>query len=255
MGIVFQTNRALVRDYAEETAVIKDILIEPGRPESQVKLAPLSSLEVDRILRKLDTLCMQVKSPAIATMLAEETQAILVAVRLCKVETHESFMGILSAGSNLDIAWLRAIHVGSSLMNSVGTASCGVCQQANCTDTWLFSHTAATEINLIPSQTMQEEACVIHLGAINPIDVPKLDAIRVDIAGIPTPAQSLEYRLRKTFEEHETPLVRFEKPVIIGPEKRQLIRVYPYLTGNDKTQLISLIIARAEDLLLTVTSA
>jgi len=253
MGIAYQTNKSLVRDYTEETAVIRDVLIEPGRPECSVKLAPLTALEADRILKKLDTLAMQALSPAIATILAEEAEPILVAVRMVKTETKEAFMGVLSAGSNLDICWLRAIHVGSGIMNSAGTANCGVCQQANCTRTWLFAYVAGTEINLVPSQTMAEEAAVIHFGVYDPIDVPKLESIRFDIAGIPTPAQSIELRIRKAFGENETALARFEKPVIVGPEKRQLIRVYPYASGDDRAQLISLLITKAEDLTLTVT--
>lgn len=251
MGIVYQTNKGLIKDYPSETAVISDIVIEPGRPSAAVQLAELSTAEVDKILMKLDTLAMQLAFPAVATILAEEAQSVLVAVRMCKVETHEAFMGVLGVGSNLDMCWLRAVNVGAALMNSAGTAACGPWAQASgVTEPWLFNHAAVGVANFIPTQTMAEEATVIHFGTIDPIEVPKLDSIMFTLAGIPSPAQSLEYRIRKQFGTNQEPIVRFEKPIIVGPEKRQLIQCHVHTIGDDKTQLLSLLIGEVEDLLL-----
>lgn len=256
MGIVFSANRALVANYQEETATIRDILIEPGRPEASVKLAPLTSVEVDKILKKLDSLVMQLANPAIATIVAEEVQAILVAIRMCKTETKEDFMGLLSAGSNLDICWLRPMHIGSSLLATSGSNK-GLYAGTNAAVlTWLHNFTATTETDMVPEQTMKEEAVVIHLGAVNPIEDPKLESIKFYLAGIPTPAQSCEFRgIRKSFGSQDVPIVRFEKPIIVGPEKKQQIKVKPYVTGNDKCQLLSLLITKSEDMLLTIVSA
>jgi len=251
MGIVYSANRALVANYIEETATIRDILIEPGRPEASVKLAPLTSLEVDRIIKKLDTLVMQLASPAIATIVAEEIQAILVAIRMCKTETKEDFMGLLSAGSNLDICWLRPEHIGSSLLSTGGTSSTGLyAGTGGEVLTWLHNFTAITATDIVPSQIMKEECTLIHLGAINPIEDPKVESIMFYLAGIPTPAQSLEFRVRKSFGTYDIPIVRFEKPIIIGPEKTQRIAIKPFVTGNDRCQLISLLVAKSEDMVL-----
>lgn len=251
MGIVFQTNRALVKDYAEETAVIRDILIEPGREQSQVKLAPMSSLECDRLLKKLDTLAMQTMDTSVATILAEEAQSILVLVRVVKTETKESFMGILGSGSNLDIGWLRAQTVGSVITR--GTAAAGALGLwgggGGAIDTWLHTVAAAGAAETIfPSQTMLEEAGLIHLGVIDPIEVPKIDAIMFTIAGIPTPAQSLNLQVRKAFGTNITPIVRFEKPVLVGPEKTQKIDTFTFAAGDTRLQLLTLVVAQAEKL-------
>lgn len=252
MGIVFQTNKALVRDYGEETAVIRDILIEPGREQSQVKLAALSSLESDRLLRKLDTLAMQTMDPSIATMLAEEAQAIMVLVRVVKTETKESFMGVLGSGSNLDIAWLRAQHIGSVLTRGTAAAdNLGIWSQvpfAVGAETWLHTVTPNAAEIYWPTQTMREEAGVIHLGVIDPIEVPKIDSITFTIAGIPSSAQSLNLQVRKQFGTNQSPIVRFEKPVLIGPEKTQMITVFPFTAGDTRLQLLSLIVAQAQQL-------
>lgn len=99
---------------------------------------------------------------------------------------------------------------------------------------------------------MVEEAAVIHLGAIDPVEVPKLESIRFTLAGIPAPAQSLPFNIRQGFANYSLPFVRFEKPVIVGPEATQLIDVYPNLSGDSKLQLLSLVIAKAQILTLTL---
>lgn len=252
MGIVFQTNAGLVRDYREETATIRDILIEPGREQSQVKLAAFSALECDRLLKKLDILALQTMEPSVATMLAEEVEAIMVLVRIVKTETKESFMGILGSGSNLDIGWLRAQTIGSTITRgTAGADNLGIWSLvpfAAAAETWLHTVTPNAAEIYWPTQTMAEEAGVIHLGAIDPIAIPKIDSILFTIAGIPTPAQSANLQVRRSFDENMVPLVRWEKPVLIGPEKTQLITVFPFTAGDTRFQLLSLVVAQAEKL-------
>ena len=46
---------------------------------------------------------------------------------------------------------------------------------------------------------MAEHAGLIYLRFIDPIEVPKLEAVRYTLAGIPSPAQSLAFRIRQSF--------------------------------------------------------
>jgi len=251
MGIVYQGNKGLIKSFVEETVKYKNALIEPGKTEAEVKLAPLSSGEVERILLKLDMLAMEKACPPVAIMIAEEAESILTLIRMVKVESKAEFAGILGAGSNLDIAWLRARDVGGALLNPAATANKGLYGgTSGGVYTWLQSFTANTSDDLIPDQIMAEEAGVIHLGAIDPVEVPKLNAILFTLAGIPTPAQSLPFNIRQSFGSETLPFVRFEKPIIVGPEKRQRIDVMPNITGDSKFQLMSLLVAKAEDLTL-----
>ena len=251
MGIIYQTNKSLVRDYSEETAVIRDILIEPGREQSQVKLGPLSSMEADTILHKLDTLAMQTMVPAVATILAEEAQAVIVAVRMVKEESKEGFMGILGSGANLDMVWLRALHVGGPILNPAGTASKGLyAGTSGAVETWLNTTVQGTSLNIIPSQVMAEEGALIYFGGIDPIEVPKIEAIRFTISGIPTDTQPAAFNFRHAFGTNMTPLFRLEKPVLIGPERTQQVDIHPHISGDDKFQFIALVIAKAENLTL-----
>jgi hypothetical protein len=251
MGLIYQSNKGLVTSFKEETTKWSKALIEPGKGEAEVKLAPLTSEEVNAILLKLDILASEKANPAIAAMIAEEMESILIAIRMVKSETKASFAGILGAGSNLDIKWLRPKDVGGSLLNSAGTSSKGLYSgTSGGVYTWLNSFTANTSDDLIPSQTMAEEAAVIHMGAIDPVEVPKIESIKFTLAGIASPAQSTPFNIRKTLGTEDLPVVRFEKPVIVGPEKTQAIDVMPNITGDSKFQLLSFLIARAQDLTL-----
>ena len=123
MGVVYQANKGLLKDYSEETVKYSKALIEPGRKEAEVKLAPFSEAEVDALLLKLDVLAAERMNPAIAVVVAEEAESILITARMVKTDTKAEFAGILGAGSNLEIIWLRAKDVGGSLLNPAGEAN------------------------------------------------------------------------------------------------------------------------------------
>lgn len=249
---VSKVNAHLIQDYEEETISWGKALITPGQDAVSVKCGPLSKAEVTAILIKLDLLALNRQNSAITAMLAEEADSILVAIRRVKAETKEAFRGILGAGASLDIGWLRPHHVGDKyLLNSAATSTTGLWGGTNAAIyTWLHTVVANTSDNIIDDQTMVSEAAVIHLGAIDPIEVPKIDAITFKISGITSPAQSLAFSKRSTFGTELTPVVRFEKPVFVGPDKKQEIGLYPQVSGDTKFELLSLLIAKAENLAL-----
>jgi len=250
MGVVKSFNEKLIGvSFKEEDIPFTEALIQPGQAEATVHAAALEPDEVERIILKLDQLAMSVQHEGIANMIAEEMDSILLAIRMVKTETKEPFMGLLGFGAALDLAWLRPKDVGGSLLNPAGTAAKGLYGgTSGGVYTWLNTFTANTAAEVIPEQTMAEEAAVIHLGAIDPIEVPKCNMITFTVAGIPAPAQSLPFDIRQTFSDNSVPFVRFEKPIIIGPEKKQKIEVMPYTSGDSKFQLLSLLIAKAEAL-------
>jgi hypothetical protein len=254
MGLVYQANEGLITGYPEETRKWSKALIQPGQLEAEVKLAPLSSAEVKAILLKLDMLTSDKANPAIAAMVAEEAESILIAIRMVKAETKGEFAGILGAGSNLDIMWLRPQDIGGAIMR--GTASAGSLGLWGGTGgavyTWLHTWTTGgTKETMIPSQTMAEEGAVIYLGAIDPIEVPKCTAIQFTLANIPAPPQSLSRNIRKGFGTEDVPVMRFEKPIIVGPEKTQKVEVNATTTSGDiKLELLGFLIGKAESLVL-----
>lgn len=254
MGIVYQhaKDKGMITSYPDEpSAPITNMLVESGKQSVNLALAPLEKEEAEGIVLKLETMAMQKQNDLIATIVAEEMPNILNAARALKAKPGVGpYAGILGSGTNLEIMWLRAKDVGGSLLNPAGTASCGVHGQANGTESWTYSHTAGSDSDLIPEQTMETYAAVLHLGAIDPIEVCKLNACQFSLAGIPASPQPMEYRLRKGFGVDELPVVRFEKPIYVGPEVAQKVSVHPWTDGNDKTQLLSLLMSRVQALSL-----
>lgn len=253
---VYQINKDLIKDYEAETIPWSKALIVPGQEKPSVTLAVLSKVEVEAILTKLDMLAINRQNPAISAMLAEEADSILTAIRMVKTETKEDFRGILGSGANLDIRWLTPRDVGdSNLLNSAGTASRGLWGgTSGQVITWLHTISGSAynaSDNIIDEQKMVEEAGVIHLGAIDPIEVPKCNLATFKISGVASPAQALPFTKRSSFGTNLTPVVRFEKPIIVGPEKTQEIGIYTTADGDTKLELLSLLIAKAESLTLT----
>jgi len=117
---------------------------------------------------------------------------------------------------------------------------------------WTESFTAGTNVDMFPSATMIEEAGIVFLGFIEPLTVPKVEAVQFTISGIPCPPQSLNFRVNEDFgSPGKLPLCRLEKPVIIGPEKLFQVAVNPYLTGNSECIPLALLITTAEKMSMT----
>ena len=247
MGKVYLSNQGLIKPYSEGSTKVRKALMQTGQGEVDAKAANLTAEEVERILLKLDMLANSAQDEAIAVMIGEEVESILAAIRMVKDETKEPFMGIQGLGSSLDIAWLRPRNVGeTNTLNSAATAGLGLYSgTSGGVYSWLKSHVAGTAQDMIPTQTMSEEAAVIHLGAIDPVEEPKCNAITFYIASVASPTQSMKFNIRRGGGNYSTPFVRFEKPIIIGPEKSQRVSVVPNITGDSKVELLSLLVTKA----------
>lgn len=254
MGEVYQLTRQLITNYSEETIANPQALMTPGKSDTTKKLAPLSSDEVNRILLKLDMLAMGRNHDGIATMVAEEAASILYAIRLCKDETKSNFAGILAAGSELDFRWLRVQDIGATAtLNAAATGSLGAYGGTSAAVySWNHTFTAGSIAEIIPEQTSAEEMALIHLGIIDTISsgIPKCNGIEFSLSGISAPAQCIDMAIRRSVGSEDLPFARFEKPIIIGPETMQKVRLVANISGDSKPQLLSILVARAQNLTL-----
>jgi hypothetical protein len=218
---------------------------------SPIALAAFSAKESDTLLLKIDALVNQTNNPLIATLVAENVQSIFIAVRMAKEQAKGQFAGILGAGTMLDLKWLRPKDVGGAILNPAATGSLGLYGgTSGGVFTWLSTVTANSSANLVPSQTMEQFASVIHIGAIDPIEVPKITDVTFTLGGVATPAQSACQNV-KTYlgtANNDIQVIRFEKPVIVGPLQSQAIAVMPGITGSTKFQLLSFVCARCQEL-------
>ena len=246
---VTQLHRGLIKDYPEETKVWDKALIEPGRDDPQITLAPFTAKEVETLFQKLNMLALYREHPGIAAMVAEEADSVLVACRRVKMETKQEFRGILGAGANLEITWLRAKDVGGRLTDQNGVAGKGAygTGPGGGVYSWLNTFTAGTSVDMFPEATLIEEAGILFLGFIDPIEVPKVEAIQFTLAGIPCPPQPLAFRINKEFGgPGSLPFARLEKPVFIGPEKRFSVTVNPGISGSSKCEPLAFLITTVE---------
>ena len=256
MAIVYQVAKAngLIKPYTDSVVSgYTQAVVEPGKFAVDIPVAPLTQDEVDLLCHKLDNqLALSTQQDAIAKMIAEELPSIIMLVRMVKWQASGAFAGVLGAGLNLDMMWLRPKDVGGTLLNPAATGSKGLYGGTSAAVyTWLQTFVANTKQSIVPEQSMSQYAGVIHLGVFDSIETPKVNAVQFTLAGIPTPPQSLALDARRENGEcFDNSFVRFEKPVIVGPLQKQLVEVMPNISGDTKLQLLTLLVARVQDLAL-----
>lgn len=247
MGLVYRTNQQMIMHYDAGMAEVDNALITPGQDKVVVKVAEVDADEVRRLLQKIDAIANSYMNEAVAVTYAEVFPAILTAMRMVKEETKAPFKGMVASGTELDAVALIPENFGGAILNPAATGSTGLYGgTAAGVYTWMnaSSFTAGTSDDLMPEQIMDKYAAVVHIGAIDTVAVPKINRIRFTISGIATPAQPTVFNIRGV--NGTTPFVRFERPVIVGPLKKQKIDVDPNIAGYSKFELLSVLIAKAD---------
>lgn len=246
MGLVFTENEALIKAYPDEQLSVEDALITVGQEAVEVGVAAVSEKEVRAYLNKIDLLTHSKQNEAIAIAVADAFPTLLTALRMVKKESKQPYRGIKGSGAALDLEFLIPEHVGGTILNPVATSAKGLYGGTNAAvRTWLQTFVAGTSDDIIPSQVMKEEAAVVHIGAIDTVEVPKINRIKFTLSGVATPAQTVQHNITNG---SDVPFAKWEMPVLVPPEGTQLVEVDPYIDGDSKFELISFLIAKAEDL-------
>lgn len=251
MGLVYKANQHLIQHYDAGTASVDNALITPGQDKVVVKVAEVDAEEVMSLLQKIDVIANSYMNEAIAVAYAETFPVILTAMRMVKEEAKAPFKGMIASGTELDATPLIPEHVGSLILNSADTASCGLYAGTNDgVYTWLQTFVAGTSQELVPEQTMSQYAAIVHIGAIDTVAVPKVNRTLFTLSGVPTPAQPTQFNIRGV--NGTAPFIRFQKPVLVGPLKKQKIETDPNIAGDSKIELMSILIAKADVLILAI---
>jgi hypothetical protein len=229
-------------------------LIDSGKTAVALTLMGLSPDEVNAVCSKLDMIFRNPENQDIANMIAEEILNILAAIEAVKWQTQSSFGGILAQGTQLDIWPMRPKDVGGALLNPAATGSKGLYggTSAGVFDWLKAALTGGTNTDYIPSQVMWQYAGMIHLGAIEKIQIPKIEGIQFTLGGVASPPQPCSRNYKKMWGVgREVSFTRFEKPVLIPPLKTQLVQVAPdgpaTATNDSDFEMISLIIAQSQN--------
>lgn len=265
MGVVYTQNQSLEHAYpAVDQGPIQDILIDPSQQEPTYTMSSLTKDEVTTILKKLDSLAFG-NCPQVALMVAEGAYAVIKAVQLVKAQSKQQFRGEFAQGSALDLRFLRPKDVGGVILSPASTPGAGATglyggvaplPGTSGVYTWLHTHVVVSNVSttprLVPTQTMMLYGALVYLGFINRIEVPKVDAYQFTLYGVPSPAQSCDFQIsNKTFGGFgEVPAVKLEKPIIVPPLGVQALDVCAYASGDDRTEPIAILVARAQDMTL-----
>jgi hypothetical protein len=253
MGLIYNKvmGEGIVKDYPEnDTEAITDAIVTTGKDAGSGNLASFSKDEATRLLRKVDTLIPSDLQGFISKIVGENFKSIITLARLVKEQAGGVFAGELSSGIDQDIWLLEPKDVGGVLMNSAPAGALGLyAGGGGGVFTWytaaFVANNAATGV-IIPAQAMTQYCGVIHLGLIEWLEVPKIIAYQYTMSGQAGPRQSLSW-LREAMGDNALSVARFELPIIVGPLKNSGLVLMPNITGGGKVQLLSFMVARAQD--------
>ena len=255
MGELYQavSKAGLITDYSSpglNFAKCQSALISPGKSDVNVPAADISLAEVDVLAHRLDQMASSRQNDAIAVAIAEEFANIVLLVRRVKKETGGTFAGTLGAGADLTALWLLPKDVGGTILNSAPAGALGLYGGGGgAVFTWLATFVANTTAPIIPSQQMIQWAGVLHIGLLDNVDVPKIQAARITIAGQTAPKETLMMdNRRQNGDSYNTSFIRFEKPWFVSPLTTQQIDLMPGPAGDSRPELVSILIARIQDL-------
>lgn len=255
MGMVFREldARGLLGGQPAGPLEITEAMVTPGAETHRVRVGEVSDAEVRTLALKLDTMASGFQNEAIAAAVIESFPMIRDAVRWVKEESKQPFRGMKGMGADLDIVWLRPQDVGAEILNPLKTTSTGLYGGTlGAVYTWLQTFTAGTADDIIPEQVMKEEAALVHIGLMS--DMPffgertKINRAKITLSGIPF-AQDVELA---SVNGSGLAFHKWEMPIIVGPEGKQKMELDAYITGDDRPRLMSLLIAKSEDIYATV---
>jgi len=252
MGLIYTKNigdTSIVRDYSpNDTEPIADAIVTTGKGISSGDMSSFSKGECVALLRKIDTLIPSEAESFISKIVGENFGALITLARLVKKQCGGMFSGELSSGIDQDVWLLEPKDVGGVLMNSAAAGALGLyAGGGGAVFTWYNAALAVnTAVFMIPAQAMTQYCGVIHLGMIEWLEVPKLTTYQYTMSGQAGPRQSLSW-MREAFGNNQVSVARFELPIVIGPLKNSGLAVLPNIAGGTKAQLISFMIARAQD--------
>ncbi|MFH1031119.1 MAG: hypothetical protein V1767_00910 [Chloroflexota bacterium] len=255
MGLVYKVSveKGLKKQYPKEQKLIVDALIDPGKEASSQDLDPLSVVEVDRILLKLDALAPDSVSENIARLVAMAAEVVIDAVRMVKTQNHQPFMGAMGTGNMLDVRWMRSKDIGNPVMRGGAAAGAlGIYAQAPLaalTFTWLRTFVENTAQNIIPLQTNGQFSAFVHLGFIDTIDgISKMSDVTYTSGGVATPPQNIGgTKKRFVGAAQDVAVMPLERPIIVPPFRNQLFSVLPTSAGDSRLEMLTLFVGQVQD--------
>ncbi|MDP2660652.1 MAG: hypothetical protein Q8R28_07980 [Dehalococcoidia bacterium] len=203
-------------------------------------LAELVEVEVAEMINKLDRQFDQGQFDYVARMVADNLPNIIDVVRQVKQETTVAFAGASAKGNALDINLARATD-----FTRIGGATTPL--------DWLLNHSATGAADWIGSSANEEENSLneafIFMGIVDPIEVPKIDAIQFyrfgDALG---PTQAITIRNRRSFGDNHTPAMQFPRAIAMLTEAQFNVRLNVAETGYDRLEPVALHVARRADI-------
>jgi len=193
-----------------------------GLPKEKIEL---SSEEKKILAEELEREIAEQKTPLIAEMISENKENIRGLIESVNSETKQGFGGMLADGKELTCEWIRPDHFGKS--------------------TWDRGTVASGTTTFISGTTGENEGFIVF-GWMNQQNKPVTNQLKFYKGTEETPVVSLPFRARKAYDATETPVVKQQKPLLVGPEVNYQVDDKRTVSGADSLQPVGFYVQTAK---------
>jgi len=194
-----------------------------GLPKEKLEL---SRDEKETLAEELEREIAEQKTPLIAEMISKNKENIRGVIESVNAETKQGFGGMLADGKQLTCEWIRPDHFGK--------------------DTWDRGTVASGTATFISGTTAEDEGFIIF-GWMNQQDKPVTNRLKFYKGTEETPVVSLPFRARDAYDSTETPVVKQQKPLLVGPEVNYEVDDARSVSGADSLQPLGFYVQTAEN--------
>jgi len=194
-----------------------------GLPKEKLEL---SRDEKEILAEELEREIAEQKTPLIAEMISENKENIRGVIESVNAETKQGFGGMLADGKQLTCEWIRPDHFGKS--------------------TWDRGTVASGTATFISGTTAEDEGFIIF-GWMNQQGKPVTNRLKFYKGTEETPVVSLPFRARDAYDSTETPVVKQQKPLLVGPEVNYEVDDARSVSGADSLQPLGFYVQTAEN--------
>ena len=200
----------------------------------------LSADELKYLTEDLESLAEQQSNPLVANMIARNSPRILDLVRVVNAQSgcQQGYGGAGARGNALVVNPLRQGDVTITHGWQVAITAIGA-------TTWIGSSTSTIAMTVSSLPVLGH----IYLGFVDPIEVPKVDAVQLVKNGDPWPEEVLVFNWRHGFGSHSTPVHELKQPWIVPPGENYYIPLRYNRVGDDRLEPIAFTVKRASDIL------
>jgi hypothetical protein len=225
-GRLFDAVRGYIRNYPEEVAEVAGV---------EMKLASVTSREVEEIAKMLDKMLYREATPAIRELFTENFDLVIDLIRAVKTETKQEFAGVRARGNQLTLVDLTADQF-TNVWGATGKVD------------FTYTATATGAVDYLGTEaapeTVAEEEGYLILGFVELSTSPKINKTQLTKNGDKYVWNNVKFEVDENFY-----VASLTEPWFFPPESNFYVQMNFYKTGKVETIPIGIKAVQAKNIM------